>query len=69
MRADVLNAGCPLDLADARLSDRHRHAHLLGKAEIVLMRLDDAPTYRVECWRSFAAYVHGFLPKLPAISS
>ena len=33
----------------------------MGKAEIVLMRLDDRPTYRVECWRSFASYVHGFL--------
>ena len=32
-----------------------------GKAEIVLMRLDDEPTYRVECWRSFAPYVLGFL--------
>ena len=33
---------------------------LLAKAEILLVRT--APDrYRVECWRSFATYVHGFL--------
>ncbi|WP_088348899.1 MULTISPECIES: sarcosine oxidase subunit gamma family protein [Rhodomicrobium] len=59
--ADILNAGCPLDLFDARFPTGTATRTLLGKAEIVLMRLDDAPTYRVECWRSFATYVHDFL--------
>ena len=34
---------------------------LLGKAEIILWRLHDAPAYRVECGRSFAPYVYAFL--------
>ncbi|MCX5577901.1 sarcosine oxidase subunit gamma [Kaistia terrae] len=59
--ADVLNAGCPLDLAAAAFPTGFATRTLLGKAEIVLIREDDAPTYRVECWRSFAPYVHGFL--------
>jgi sarcosine oxidase subunit gamma len=59
--ADVLNSGCPLDLANAAFPTGAATRTLMGKAEIVLMRLDDAPTYRVECWRSFASYVHGYL--------
>ena len=59
--ADILNAGCPLDLAAAVFPTGFATRTLLGKAEIVLIREDDAPTYRVECWRSFAPYVHGFL--------
>jgi sarcosine oxidase, subunit gamma len=58
---DVLNAGCPLDLANDAFPTGSATRTLLGKAEIVLMRLDDAPTYRVECGRSFARYVHDFL--------
>jgi len=34
---------------------------LLGKAEIVLIRPASEPSFRVECWRSFARYVHDFL--------
>lgn len=59
--ADVLNSGCPLDLAAGAFPTGYATRTLMGKAEIVLMRLDDAPRYRVECWRSFAAYVHAFL--------
>jgi sarcosine oxidase, subunit gamma len=59
--ADALNAGCPLDLAAASFPTGSATRTLLGKAEIVLLRLDDAPTFRVECWRSFAPYVHAFL--------
>lgn len=59
--ADVLNSGCPLDLADAAFPTGAATRTLIGKAEIVLMRLDDTPTYRVECWRSFASYVHAYL--------
>jgi sarcosine oxidase, subunit gamma len=59
--ADVLNSGCPLDLAEAAFPTGMATRTLLGKAEIVLMRLDDAPTYQVECWRSFSSYVHDYL--------
>ena len=59
--ADVLNSGCPLDLVKAAFPTGMATRTLLGKAEIVLMRLDDAPTYQVECWRSFSAYVHDYL--------
>ena len=59
--ADVLNSGCPLDLVEAAFPTGMGTRTLLGKAEIVLMRLDDAPTYQVECWRSFSAYVHDYL--------
>jgi sarcosine oxidase subunit gamma len=58
--AAVLNAGCPLDLRDLSFPMGAATRTLLGKAEIVLMRLE--PTrYRVECRRSFAGYVEAFL--------
>ena len=59
--ADVLNAGCPLDLADAAFPAGSATRTLLGKAEIVLLRLEGETHYRVECWRSFAMYVNSFL--------
>ncbi|PVE21956.1 sarcosine oxidase subunit gamma [Microvirga sp. KLBC 81] len=59
--ADVLNSGCPLDLAEAAFPAGMATRTLMGKAEIVLMRLDDTPTYQVECWRSFSTYVHDYL--------
>lgn len=59
--ADILNAGCPLDLFEAVFPTGTATRTILAKAEIVLTRIDDVPTYRVECWRSFATYVHGFL--------
>ncbi|MEN3212461.1 sarcosine oxidase subunit gamma family protein [Methylorubrum populi] len=59
--AAVLNAGCPLDLSEAAFPPGSATRTLLGKAEIVLIRATAAPLYRVECWRSFATYVHGFL--------
>ena len=59
--ADILNAGCPLDLFDASFPTGTATRTILGKAEIVLARIDGAPTFRVECSRSFATYVHGFL--------
>ena len=58
---DVLNSGCPLDLAPKSFPTGSATRTLLGKAEIILMRFDDAPVYRVECWRSYARYVHDFL--------
>jgi sarcosine oxidase subunit gamma len=59
--ADVLNSGCPLDLAPKSFPAGSATRTLLGKAEIILMRLDDGPVYRVECGRSYARYVHEFL--------
>lgn len=59
--ADVLNSGCPLDLAEAAFPTGMATRTLMGKAEIVLMRLDDTPTYQVECWRSFSTYVRDYL--------
>jgi sarcosine oxidase subunit gamma len=58
---EVLNSGCPLDLTAAAFPTGTATRTLLGKAEIVLMRIDDAPTFRIECWRSFAGYVSTFL--------
>lgn len=59
----VLSAGCPLDLERAGAGFGTRT--VLGKAEVVLIRLDDAPDgasrYRIECWRSFGRYLHAFL--------
>jgi sarcosine oxidase subunit gamma len=59
--ANALNAGCPLDLSAAAFPGGSASRTLLGKAEIVLMRPGAAPVFRVECWRSFASYVHGLL--------
>jgi sarcosine oxidase, subunit gamma len=59
--ADIINAGCPLDLFEASFPTGMATRTILGKAEIVLARTDDTPTFRVECWRSFASYVHDFL--------
>ena len=57
----VLAAGCPLDLHPAVFTAGSATRTLLGKAEIVLWRLSEAPSYRVECARSFAPYVERFL--------
>ena len=59
--AAVLNSGCPLDLAANAFPAGSATRTLLGKAEIVLMRMTEAPAYRVECGRSFGRYVHDFL--------
>jgi sarcosine oxidase, subunit gamma len=58
--ATLLAAGCPLDLyADAFPAGMCTRT-MLGKSEITLWRV--APdTFRLEVWRSFAAYVCGFL--------
>jgi sarcosine oxidase subunit gamma len=57
----VLAAGCPLDLDSTIFTAGSATRTLLGKAEIVLWRLDAAPAFRVECARSFAPYVQAFL--------
>ena len=54
--ADSLNAGCLLDLDKKACPTGAATRTLLAKAEIVLARLDDKPTYRIEVARSFATY-------------
>jgi len=57
----LLAAGCPLDLHPGVFVAGSATRTLLGKAEVVLWRLEDAPAYRVECARTFAPYVLAFL--------
>ena len=58
--AELLNAGCPLDLHESAFPVGMCTRTLLGKAEIVLWRT--APeTFRLEAGRSFMAYVREFL--------
>lgn len=58
---EVINGGCPLDLRDAAFPPGSATRTILGKAEIILLRPGTDPTYRIECWRSFAPYVYRFL--------
>lgn len=64
----ILASGCPLDLHALGSPENFVTRTLLGKAEIVLFRIGTS-TYRVECWRSFASYVHGFLREAARDSS
>ena len=62
--ADVINTGCPLDLAARAFPIGAATRTLFAKAEIILMRcpnLEQAPRYRIECWRSFGRYLNGIL--------
>jgi len=59
--ADVLNSGCPLDLSSSAFPAGCATRTLLGKADVVLAKTDDLPTFEIECGRSFAAYIHDFL--------
>lgn len=56
----ALNAGCPLDVAPAAFLVGTATRTVLGKAEILLARVGE-DAFEVECWRSFADYVRGFL--------
>lgn len=58
--ADVLNAGCPLPLDLAAFPVGKCTRTLFGKAEIVLWRVEET-AFRIEVWRSFAAYLAGLL--------
>lgn len=53
--ADVLAAGCPLDLHPAAFPPGTCTRTVFGKAEIVLWRKEDG--FHLEVWRSFVAYV------------
>lgn len=57
---DVLNAMNPLDLSLGAFSVGMATRTIFGKAEVVLWR-KEASTFHLECWRSFAPYVHGHL--------
>ena len=63
--AQVLNAGCPLDLEAAAFPQGMATRTLLGRIEIVLMR-EDAQRWRLECGRSFAPYARDFLREAAA---
>jgi sarcosine oxidase, subunit gamma len=56
----LLAAGCPLDLHPGAFPVGMCTRTVLGKAEIVLWRLSP-DAFRVEVWRSFAAYLSAFL--------
>jgi sarcosine oxidase subunit gamma len=58
--ADLLNAGCPLDLDITAFPVDMCARTLLCKAEIVLWRTAPS-TFRLEVWRSFMPYVAGVL--------
>ncbi len=58
--ATVLASGCPLDLDPEAFPVGMCTRTMLGKAEIVLWRTA-SETFRIEIWRSFAAYAWQFL--------
>lgn len=58
--AELLSSGCPLDFDTRAFPVDMCTRTMLAKAEIVLWRTG-AQTFRLEVWRSFAAYVSQFL--------
>ena len=58
--ATLLAAGCPLDLDVRAFPPGMCTRTMLAKAEVVLWRTG-TDTFRLEVWRSFAAYVAQFL--------
>jgi sarcosine oxidase subunit gamma len=58
--ADVLNAGCPLDLDMSAFPVGMCTRTVLGKAQIVLWRTG-AEVFQLHVWRSFFPYVRDFL--------
>jgi sarcosine oxidase subunit gamma len=58
--ATVLAAGCPLDLDPGAFPVGMCTRTVLAKSEIVLWRIAD-DSFRLEVWRSFAAYVSGVI--------
>lgn len=58
--ATLLAAGCPLDLDTRAFPVNMCTRTVLGKAEVVLWRTG-TQRFRIEVWRSFAAYVSAFL--------
>lgn len=60
--ADVLNAGCPLNLSLESFPVGAASRTIFGKVEIVLWRRA-AEAFHIECWRSFGPYAFSFLEK------
>jgi sarcosine oxidase, subunit gamma len=58
--AEILSAGCPLDLSLSAFPVGACTRTILAKAEIVLQRAGE-DRFHIECWRSFAQYVWQFL--------
>jgi len=56
----AINTGCSLDLSLKVFPVGACTRTLLGKVEVVLLRISD-DTFRVECWRSFASYAFEML--------
>lgn len=67
---DLLAAGCPLDLDARAMPVGFATRTLLGKAEVLLWRREDAGTgaarFRLEAWRSFWPYVVALLTEAAA---
>lgn len=61
--AQLLNAGCPLDLDPEAFPVGMCTRTVLAKAEIVLWRTSEE-VFHVEVWRSFAPYVTDFLAEV-----
>lgn len=56
----ALNAGCPLDLADAAFPVGACTRTLFGKVMVMLWRTGET-SWRIDCGRSFAPYVRALL--------
>ena len=61
--ADLLNAGCPLDLHPTAFPIGMCTRTLLAKAPVVLWRIA-ADAFHLEVWRSFAPYVQRLLQEV-----
>ena len=59
--AEILNAGCPLDLHPRAFPEGSSTRTLLAKAEIILHRPEGESGFRVYVGRSFVAYVWRYL--------
>ena len=57
---NVLNAGCPRDLAISAFPVGYCSRTIFGKIEIVLWRQDNE-TFHIEVWRSFSDYLWTYL--------
>lgn len=64
--AEVLNAGCPLDLDEAAFPIDACTRTVFGKAEVVLWRTDSS-RFHLDVWRSFSGYVRDYLAEAAAL--
>lgn len=62
LSTEVLNTGCPIDLDSDAFPAGMCTRTLLGKAEVILWRISPEG-FRIECQRSYKAYVAAFLLK------